>query len=288
MENMWFTENAFVDFKNRKVIFSDAEPGDSPDIPKGNVGFLIEYLAEHKTEKWFTADDLRKAVWGEEVVKEEYDSSILAQEIKTTRELFRCTKDTFLKYERKRNAYRFNPPNDKADPVIVKFSENSCHMKDNEDPYREKERNEYEAWLNEHEKARAYEQRCIMNFITSKCISSIIIKSMCVSLIITVVSYILLSSLSAYSNNWLRYFVCCEIFIVTGIIGLMNRKSHGVDHDIDRIINRYNWIKELRKMYDNSRYEITYNVERLLHTVIILYCFASIMALFWVFFFILT
>ncbi len=68
MENMWFTDNAFLDFKNKTIIFVDQDnrrcEKPFPARQQWRVCNLIYYLAANKTKTRFTIKELTEAIWG--------------------------------------------------------------------------------------------------------------------------------------------------------------------------------------------------------------------------------
>lgn len=133
MENMWFTEDKFVDFVNKKIKFVNADNVTiyTKDLPsKSNVLRLIKYIADNKTNIRFTNDQLITAIWG---TNPNGNMEVnLRQEITKLRNIFGF--DVFVNDN---GGYLFEPPLDKLPPKDPNSESLEPEQNDNKEEFTE-------------------------------------------------------------------------------------------------------------------------------------------------------
>lgn len=121
-ENMWFTDNAFVDFENKRVIIVDHNNKRVEIIKNSNVLALFSYLAKNKTKEHFEKATLVRELWNNVAdptapTAEEKGANGWGKVLEYARDILGDQQPyKFLAYERGRKWYVFCPPPDKPPP----------------------------------------------------------------------------------------------------------------------------------------------------------------------------
>lgn len=124
MDNMWLTEDAFLDFDKKCIRFvnSDNKVVHEVPFPKGKKGekaklvILLEYLSRNRMRNRFEGEELIDVIWGKD--NDGKDNTNLNRVLSDLRSLLR-TSESFMipigsRWEERE--YLFYPPLDKAPP----------------------------------------------------------------------------------------------------------------------------------------------------------------------------